>query len=189
MNKIKTAEQIIVPNLKNLQHKYPEEAETWKQFAKLYGIFGFDMDLDTMDVVEGMPILHVPALTPKDQLENMPFPEQFLAAITAINNGTSYNKYHLENVIQALEEAIPFVEERGFIGIGNIMHDALGLLKQEPVMVQQREIMRMLFWCCGSCGAPITEGDNFCRMCGRKMKWNDQKKIKKTNHVIRGAEE
>lgn len=95
MNKIKT-EQIIVPNLKNLQLKYPEETETWKQFAKLYGIFGWDMDLDAMDVVEGMPILHVPALTPKVQLENTPSPEQFLVAMTAIDNGTCYGKYYDE---------------------------------------------------------------------------------------------
>jgi hypothetical protein len=50
--------------------------------------------------------------------------------------------------------------------------DAIALLKeQEAVPVIQCEIMHMLFWCCGSCGVAITDGDKFCRMCGRKVKW------------------
>ena len=60
---------------------------------------------------------------------------------------------------------------------------------QEPVAVQQREMMHMLFWCCGSCGAPITEGDKFCRMCGRAVKWDDQKKIEKIDNVLRDTAE
>lgn len=51
---------------------------------------------------------------------------------------------------------------------------ALALLKeQEAVPVIQREIMHMLFWCCGSCGVAITDGDKFCRMCGKAVKWDD----------------
>jgi len=49
---------------------------------------------------------------------------------------------------------------------------ALALLKeQEPTQVIQRKAMHMLFWCCGSCGVAITEGDKFCRMCGKAVKW------------------
>ena len=52
--------------------------------------------------------------------------------------------------------------------------DALSLLKeQEAVPVIQREIAHMLFWCCGSCGTAITDGDKFCRMCGRRVKWDE----------------
>ena len=52
--------------------------------------------------------------------------------------------------------------------------EALDLLKeQEPVLAIQRRIMHMLVWCCGSCGAPIEDGDEFCSMCGRKVKWNE----------------
>lgn len=52
------------------------------------------------------------------------------------------------------------------------LEDALELPKeQEAVPVIQREIMHMLFWCCGSCGVAITHGDKFCRMCGKKVKW------------------
>ena len=80
---------------------------------------------------------------------------------------------HREHVIQALEEAIPFMENRGYGGVAHTIYDALELLKQEPVIVRQREMMHMLFWCCGSCGVPITEGDKFCRMCGRAVKWSD----------------
>ena len=74
-------------------------------------------------------------------------------------------------------------------GCTKLYCDALELLKQEPVAVQQREMMHMLFWCCGSCGAPITEGDKFCRMCGKEVKWNDQKKIEKNDHVLRDTAE
>ena len=50
--------------------------------------------------------------------------------------------------------------------------DALAILKeQETVLVTQREIAHMLFWCCGSCGVPITSGDKFCRNCGKAVKW------------------
>ena len=45
------------------------------------------------------------------------------------------------------------------------------LKEQEAVPVIQREIMHLLIWCCGSCGVAITDGDKFCRMCGRKLKW------------------
>ena len=48
----------------------------------------------------------------------------------------------------------------------------LGLLKeQKAVPVIQREVMHMLVWCCGSCGVAITDGDKFCRMCGKQVKW------------------
>ena len=43
--------------------------------------------------------------------------------------------------------------------------------EQEPAQVIQREAANMLFWCCGSCGVAITDGDKFCRMCGKKVKW------------------
>ena len=55
-----------------------------------------------------------------------------------------------------------------------IMRKAYYMLKeQEAVPVIQREVMHMLVWCCGSCGVAITDGDKFCRMCGKKVKWND----------------
>lgn len=49
------------------------------------------------------------------------------------------------------------------------------LLKEhEAVPVIQREVMHMLVWCCGSCGVAITDGDKFCRNCGKQVKWNDE---------------
>ena len=55
-----------------------------------------------------------------------------------------------------------------------IMRKAHAMLKdQEAVPVVQREIAHLLFWCCGSCGVAITDGDKFCRMCGRPVKWNE----------------
>jgi rubrerythrin len=46
------------------------------------------------------------------------------------------------------------------------------LREQEPVPVIQREVMHILVWCCGSCGVAITDGDKFCRMCGKAVKWD-----------------
>jgi rubrerythrin len=46
------------------------------------------------------------------------------------------------------------------------------LKEQEAVPVIQREVMHMLVWCCGSCGAAITDGDKYCRMCGKELRWN-----------------
>ena len=43
--------------------------------------------------------------------------------------------------------------------------------EQEPVHAQKREFAHMWFWCCSSCGVAITEGDKFCRNCGKKVKW------------------
>jgi len=48
------------------------------------------------------------------------------------------------------------------------------LKEQEAVPVIQREIAHMFFWCCGSCGVAITDGDKFCRNCGKAVKWNDE---------------
>lgn len=54
-----------------------------------------------------------------------------------------------------------------------LLLDTLNLLKeQEPVHAQKREFASMWFWCCGSCGVAITEGDKFCRNCGKKVKWD-----------------
>lgn len=52
------------------------------------------------------------------------------------------------------------------------LEDAVMLKEQEAVPVIRREIAHMLFWCCGSCGVAITDGDKFCRMCGKKVKWS-----------------
>ena len=57
-------------------------------------------------------------------------------------------------------------------GTAHLAADALALLKeQEAVPVIQREIMHMLFWCCSSCGVAITDGDKFCRNCGKGLIW------------------
>ena len=57
-------------------------------------------------------------------------------------------------------------------GIMEYIDDGYALMKeQEPVHVQKRELAHMWFWCCGSCGVAITEGDKFCRNCGKAMKW------------------
>ena len=46
---------------------------------------------------------------------------------------------HKEHVIAALKEAIPFVESRGWGGVGCMMHDAVELLESQPEIVRCRE--------------------------------------------------
>lgn len=43
--------------------------------------------------------------------------------------------------------------------------------EKEIVPVIKREIYNLSFFACGSCGTVITDGDRFCRMCGKKVKW------------------
>lgn len=92
----------------------------------------------------------------------------------------------LENVIEHLKEIAEYFRgcrsnvssaskaENHFWELQNAASEAAELLKeQEAVSVIQREVAHMLFWCCGSCGVAITEGDRFCRMCGKAVKWDD----------------
>ena len=54
----------------------------------------------------------------------------------------------------------------------DIISETISLLKeQEAVPVIQREIAHMLFWCCSSCGVAVTDGDKFCRNCGKGLIW------------------
>lgn len=74
-----------------------------------------------------------------------------------------------EKVIEGVNEILNETDE-----YDSVLWDVLTLLKeQDAVPVIQREIMHMLFWCCGSCGVAITDGDKFCRNCGKQVKWNE----------------
>lgn len=58
--------------------------------------------------------------------------------------------------------------------VQGIAIDALEFMKeQEQAHAQKREFASMWFWVCGSCGVAITEGDKFCRNCGKKVKWDE----------------
>jgi rubrerythrin len=71
-----------------------------------------------------------------------------------------------EGTINELQNAYSYLQKQFFE-----VQDEL-LKEQEAVPVVQREVMHMLVWCCSSCGTAITDGDKFCRMCGRRLKWN-----------------
>ena len=81
----------------------------------------------------------------------------------------------MERVIKTLDAQISVAKEirSDFVQLTvGEAKTALELLKeQEPVHVQKREFAYMWFWCCGSCGVAITEGDKFCRMCGQAVEW------------------
>ena len=63
----------------------------------------------------------------------------------------------------------PYQKDNGCYQLQDDFH--VLLKEQDAVPVIQREIAHMLFWCCGSCGVAITDGDKFCRNCGRELKW------------------
>ena len=48
--------------------------------------------------------------------------------------------------------------------------DVLELLKVEPLRPRARGRVERI-WACGECGAEISQGDAFCRMCGREAIW------------------
>lgn len=84
---------------------------------------------------------------------------------------------HKEHVIKALEEAIPFIDSRGYGGVAEIMHDALDLLKeQEAVDKNTGEWKNGHCSCCGEDVASMldtwTNVQNFpfCPICGAKQK-------------------
>lgn len=43
--------------------------------------------------------------------------------------------------------------------------------EKEVAPVLKREKYHLAFFVCGACGTVITDGDRFCRMCGKKVKW------------------
>ena len=79
----------------------------------------------------------------------------------------------MEKVIAQLESMRDYHRSVGNNITADIANDAIAMLKeQEAVPVVRREIAHMFFWCCGSCGVAITDGDKFCRNCGKAVKWN-----------------
>lgn len=72
---------------------------------------------------------------------------------------------------EASEETVRYLIEQDLNDAGFDVDVAL-LKDREAAPVIQREFAHLLFWGCGSCGAAITDGDKFCRMCGKEMKWD-----------------
>ena len=86
----------------------------------------------------------------------------------------------LKNVIHDLPICIDFAESRGYGGLVNVMRDALELLKaQEPVKPlvtgNGHTFAEAETWWyeCGNCNDPIDPNDQYCRHCGRAVKWDD----------------
>lgn len=79
-----------------------------------------------------------------------------------------------DNVIKALNEAISFVESRGYGGVAHTIHDAVELLNEEPVLpyLQLMPGTRLLDYACGNCWKMLNKGDNYCPRCGKKVKWD-----------------
>lgn len=95
---------------------------------------------------------------------------------------------HKENVKKALEEAIVFVDSRGYGGVAHIMHDALELLKEQEAREPHYTTLRYLVNGmevdvrhpeCPRCienglvlwDAEIEKGQAYCKRCGQAVKW------------------
>lgn len=85
-----------------------------------------------------------------------------------------------EKVIEGLEKALAISKEvdSGYIWVtAGEGKKALELLKdQEPAEAKtmgESKSHGSWWFACGSCGHAIDPEDNFCRECGRKIKWDD----------------
>lgn len=80
-----------------------------------------------------------------------------------------------EQIIKDFEHAVNKARGDYYDYVDLTVEDADEILKllkdQKAVPVIQREVAHMLFWCCSSCGVAITDGDKFCRNCGKELKW------------------
>ena len=93
-----------------------------------------------------------------------------------------------EKVIKGLEQHISYKCETDDIPkgicpyweceycINEVMRNALELLKeQEPIEAKtmgESKSHGSWWFACGACGHAIDPEDNFCRECGRKVKWD-----------------
>lgn len=77
-------------------------------------------------------------------------------------------------VIEALEQAIPFMRSKGYCAFALIMLDAVELLKeQEPVKPVERWD-HGFYYACGSCGKELgIILPSYCQYCGRAVKQDD----------------
>lgn len=75
------------------------------------------------------------------------------------------------SVIEALEQAIPFMRVKGYGAVALIMLDALELLEeQEPVKPVDRWWDHGRYYACGSCGEPLGSVlPSYCPHCGKKV--------------------
>lgn len=80
-----------------------------------------------------------------------------------------------ERLIQIFEHAVNKAWGEGFDYIDLSPRDGkkiLELLKErEPAKGVKAIRYGLVFWTCNVCGMIITEGDKFCRECGRQVKW------------------
>ena len=54
----------------------------------------------------------------------------------------------------------------------DLLQYTVSLLKeQEPKEAKRGSVGGFACFVCGNCGVAITDGDKFCRMCGKKVKW------------------
>ena len=73
-------------------------------------------------------------------------------------------------VIEALEQAIPFMRVKGYCAFALIMRDAVELLKeQEPLVVNDPGAI------CPNCKWPLYPEDHphYCGNCGGRVKWHE----------------
>lgn len=74
-------------------------------------------------------------------------------------------------------EIIKTLEDIADVGIvnykqTNAVRKAIALLKeQEPKEAKRGSVCGFACFVCGNCGVAITEGDRYCRHCGRKVLW------------------
>lgn len=86
------------------------------------------------------------------------------------------------SVIEALEEAIPFMQNKGYCAFALTLHDAVELLEaQEPVR-PVKQIEQTEWTVCGNCHNHLISKWIFCPYCGKAVKWD----VVDTASTVRG---
>ena len=76
-----------------------------------------------------------------------------------------------DSVIEALEQAIPFMRVKGYGAVALIMLDALELLKEQEPVKPVEKWDRGYYYTCGSCGKPLgIVLPSYCQYCGKEVK-------------------
>ena len=74
----------------------------------------------------------------------------------------------LEDVISEINNSYRKGYEKGYFD-----GQCAKFAQRESVPVHKIQLFHLWFWCCGACKTVITEGDKFCRECGKAVKWNE----------------
>ena len=87
-----------------------------------------------------------------------------------------------EKIINGVHDARRYLEDREWVdkSVGtyiDALNDAIALLKEQETVVHPEpscELTYITDCCCDLCGVQLIREDNFCRCCGKRIKWESR---------------